>query len=229
MSDEITLKPIAHIRSDFQEKFGIPKQSGIVGDLRAEIIFEPDFRDPSCLSGLSGFSYIWLIWGFSENFGVPWTPTVRPPHLGGNKRVGVFASRSPFRPNPLALSSVKIISIDTDAKFGNIITVSGADLLDGTPIYDIKPYIPQNDIHADADRGYSSPGHRLEVSVDDTMLADVPEEKRKALIGILSCDPRPAYQNDPERIYNLAFADFDIRFRVGENVLTVLEIKKNAK
>jgi putative methyltransferase, YaeB/AF_0241 family len=228
MPDVLTIKPIAHIRSDFPEKFGIPKQSGIVEDLTAEIIFEPDFRDPACLTGLDSFSYIWLVWGFSDNFGTPWTPTVRPPHLGGNKRVGVFASRSPFRPNPIALSSVRIISIDVKEKLGTVITVSGADLLDGTPIYDIKPYIPQNDIHADADPGYSSPGHRLEVSVDEILLANVPEEKRKALTGILSCDPRPAYQNDPDRIYHLAFAGFDIRFQVDENLLTVLEIRENA-
>ena len=214
---------IAHIRSQFPTKFGIPRQSGLVSELRAEVIFEEKFRDPAALKGIEGFSHLWLIWEFSEAKRSTWSPTVRPPRLGGNERVGVFASRSPFRPNPIGLSCVKLESVD----FENMrLVVSGADLMDGTPIFDIKPYIPYADSHPDAVGGFAhyAPEALLKVHCPQELLNKLPEGSREALLGVLSQDPRPSYQNDPDRIYGMAFADLDVRFRVSEDQLTVIEI-----
>ena len=226
--DHNHMKIIAHIRTDFPTKFGIPRQSGIVDALRARIVFEPEYRNPDALRGLEGFSHIWLIWQFSEGIRDTWSPTVRPPRLGGNTRMGVFATRSPFRPNPIGLSSVKLEQVDLHTPDGPVITVSGADLMDGTPIYDIKPYLPYADSHPEAEEGFARPVRdiALQVDIPSEWLACVPEERREALMGVLAHDPRPSYQNDPERIYGMAFADMEIKFRVQDTILTVCEITK---
>lgn len=222
------LTPIAYIHNDFKEKFGIPRQSGLSENL-STIVFEPQFRDINAVRGLSGFSHLWLIWGFSEVKGVAdgsaFRPTVRPPRLGGNERVGVFASRSPFRPNPLGLSSVSLVSV-SDGDFGPALVVSGADLMDGTPIYDIKPYLPQFDSHPDAKAGYVDEHEFavLEVEFPSSLLSLVPSEKRKALIQALSQDPRPHYQDEPERVYGMRFGDLDVRFVVSGSVLSVVDV-----
>ena len=224
MSDQIfLLNPIAHIRTDFKEKFGIPRQSGIVEELTARIVFLPEFRDPEALRGIEGFDYLWLIWRFSANRHDGWRPTVRPPRLGGNARMGVFATRSPFRPNPMGLSSVKLIGVEHTANEGTVLIVSGADLLDNTPIYDIKPYIPYTDCHPDCRGGFADSGapEPLEVNIPDELIAVLPVDKRSALISVLAQDPRPAYQNDPDRIYGLSFAGYSVRFSVSEKTLTV--------
>lgn len=220
------MKIIAHIKSDFSTKFGIPRQSGLVDELEASIIFEPEFRIPEALRELDGYSHIWLIWQFSECADKEWSPTVRPPRLGGNKRVGVFASRSPFRPNPIGLSCVKLKTIEETEKYGCILKVSGADLLDGTPIYDIKPYLPYVDSHPEATGGFalSQKEGTLDVDISDELLDIVCEEKRDALIAVLSQDPRPQYQNDAERIYGMDFAGYNIKFKVNESILKVIEI-----
>jgi len=220
------LKPIAHIRTDFKEKFGIPRQSGIVEELTARIVFLPEFRDPEALRGIEGFDYLWLIWRFSANRHDGWRPTVRPPRLGGNARMGVFATRSPFRPNPMGLSSVKLIGVEHTANEGTVLIVSGADLLDNTPIYDIKPYIPYTDCHPDCRGGFADSGapEPLEVNIPDELIAVLPVDKRSALISVLAQDPRPAYQNDPDRIYGLSFAGYSVRFSVSEKTLTVTEL-----
>lgn len=225
MTTDLTLRPIAHIRSVFPSKFGIPRQSGLTEELRSEIIFEEEFRSPEALRGLSGFSHLWIIWGFSENVESGWSPTVRPPRLGGNQRMGVFATRSPFRPNPLGLSSVKIEAIRTDPRSGTVISVWGADLMDGTPIYDIKPYIPA-DCHPDAVCGFAdhTQGHRLSVTIAPQLLARIPQTLQDGLYSILAQDPRPSYQEDPMRIYGFGFADFEVRFRVAGKDLEVVEI-----
>ena len=222
------MKIIAHIHTDFPTKFGIPRQSGIVDALRARIVFEPEYRNPDALRGLEGFSHIWLIWQFSEGIRDTWSPTVRPPRLGGNTRMGVFATRSPFRPNPIGLSSVKLEQVELHTPDGPVIAVSGADLMDGTPIYDIKPYLPYADSHPDAEEGFARPVRdiALQVDIPPEWLACVPEERREALTGVLAHDPRPSYQNDPERVYGMAFAGMEIRFRVQDDVLTVCEITK---
>lgn len=222
---EHMIKPVAHIRSCFPDKFGIPRQSGLAPSLKAEIIMEKEFRNPDILRGLSDFSHIWLIWGFSENEDRGWTPTVRPPRLGGNTRIGVFATRSPFRPNGLGLSSVRLEEIRSDSSEGPVLVVSGADLMNGTPIYDIKPYITL-DCREDAICGFqtSTKDYALQVKIPPDLLALIPEELRKGLSEVLSQDPRPSYQNDPDRIYGISFADFDVRFRVADNILTVTEI-----
>ena len=212
MAEEHTIQVIAHIRSDFQTKFGIPRQSGLVPELRARIVFEPEFRIPEAVRGLEGFSYIWLIWQFSQSVREGWSPTVRPPRLGGNERRGVFATRSPFRPNPLGLSSVRLEKVELDRELGPVLYVSGADLLDGTPIYDIKPYAPYADAHPEALGGFT----------------DQPEEKRPALLGVLAEDPRPAYQADPERVYGMAFARLEVKFTVSGDTLTVLAVEPGA-
>ena len=224
----ITIEPIARIKSDFSTKFGIPRQSGLVSDLQATIVFEPQYRTPDALRGMEDFSHLWLIWQFSENVRTQWSPTVRPPRLGGNTRLGVFATRSPFRPNNLGLSCVKLIGLEQTQEFGTVIHVAGADLMDGTPIFDIKPYIPYSDCQPDALGGFTdaTPRETLQVVIAPELLNMLPESKRQAAVGVLSQDPRPSYQKDPQRIYGLPFGGFDIRFRVEENILTVIEIKE---
>lgn len=218
------LTPIAHIRSDFSEKFGIPRQSGLVEELSATVVFEPEYRDISALQGLDGFSHLWLIWEFSKVRG--WSPTVRPPRLGGNRRMGVFATRSPFRPNPLGLSCVRLREIRRDRALGPVLIVAGADLLDGTPIYDVKPYLPYADCRPDAVGGFAArpKGADLAVDCSPALLDRVPEDKRAALLAVLAQDPRPQYQDDPERVYGMAFAGLEVKFRVAGERLTVTEI-----
>lgn len=222
------LQVIARIRSDFPTKFGIPRQSGIVSQLRASVVFEPAFRNPDALRGLEDFSHIWLIWEFSESIQTQWSPTVRPPRLGGNTRMGVFATRSPFRPNPLGLSCVRLEAIQQDPDLGHILIVSGADLMDGTPIFDIKPYVPYADCHPEALGGFASaPAEaKLDVVCDETLLEIVPAASREALLGVLAQDPRPAYQHKPDRVYGLDFAGCNVRFTVAEDRLTVVEITR---
>jgi len=227
MSELSQLKIIAHIRSDFSEKFGIPRQSGLVEELKAVIVFEPEFRNPDALRGLEGFSHLWLIWQFSKAVRQDWSPTVRPPRLGGNERMGVFATRSPFRPNPIGLSCVKLDRVELHPELGPVIHVAGADLLDGTPIYDIKPYLPYADCKPDAVGGFASAPKEatLQVVCSDEVMAQFPAERRSALLGVLAQDPRPSYQNDPEREYGMGFAGFNVRFTVEETVLTVHSIQ----
>jgi len=218
---------IARMRSDFPDKFGIPRQSGLVKELRSTIIFEPEYRNPDALRGLEDFSHLWIIWQFSKAVRDGWSPTVRPPRLGGNARMGVFATRSPFRPNEIGLSSVRISEIEETEEYGTVIHVEGADLMDGTPIFDIKPYIPYSDCHTDATGGFTDTAKDflLEVDFSADLLVKIPEDKREALIGVLSHDPRPSYQQDALRIYVLSFAEFNIRFTVSNDTLKVLEIK----
>ena len=220
------IQPIAHICSDFSEKFGIPRQSGLVEELTAMVVFEPAYRVPEALRGIEGFSHLWLIWEFSQARRENWSPTVRPPRLGGNLRLGVFATRSPFRPNPLGLSCVRLLEITRDQTLGPVLTVAGADLLDGTPIYDIKPYLPYADCRPDAVGGFAARPKEasLEVDCPPALLARVPEEKRPALLAVLAQDPRPQYQNDPKRIYGMSFAGLEVRFQVVEGRLMVTEI-----
>ena len=220
------MTPIAHIKSDFSEKFGIPRQSGLVEELRASIVFEPPYRDPSALRGIEGFSHIWLIWEFSQAQREGWSPTVRPPRLGGNKRLGVFATRSPFRPNPIGLSCVRLMEVRQDRELGPVLVVAGADLMDGTPIYDIKPYLPYADCKPDAAGGFAAipKGADLKVDCPEELLAVVPEDKRAALLAVLAQDPRPRYQDDPARVYGMAFAGAEVKFRVEGERLTVVEI-----
>lgn len=223
----LTLRPIARIHTDFSTKFGVPRQSGLCPALTAQIVFEEEYRRAEAVRGLEQFSHIWLIWGFSRSVREEWSPTVRPPRLGGNRRIGVFATRSPNRPNALALSSVKLEKIETETPLGPVLTVSGADLTDGTPIYDIKPYLPFTDSHPDAAGGYTdyTRAHALNVTFADRVLDKVPPEKREALFQILAQDPRPSYQDDPERIYGVEFAGQDVRFRVSGGALTVIDIQ----
>lgn len=220
------MKPIAHIRSDFPEKFGIPRQSGIIDELKAEIVFEKEFRDPNCILGLEEFSHIWILWEFSGNLKAGWSPTVIPPRLGGRAHKGVFATRSPFRPNPIGMSCVRLESVEMTPHDGPVLHVLGADLRDQTPILDIKPYIRYTDCHPDAVSGFADRvgEYRLEVVFPEELLERLPEEKRKAAVAILREDPRPAYQNDPERRYGTAFAGWDIRYHVKDGVLTVCEV-----
>ena len=220
------LTPIAHIQSDFSEKFGIPRQSGLVEELTATVVFEPEYREPSALRGIEDFSHLWLIWEFSKARREGWSPTVRPPRLGGNQRMGVFATRSPFRPNPIGLSCVRLLEVRQDRALGPVLIVAGADLMDGTPIYDIKPYLPYADCKPDAAGGFASQPKEasLEVDCPPALLARVPEEKRPALLAVLAQDPRPQYQNDPKRIYGMSFAGLEVRFQVVEGRLMVTEI-----
>lgn len=223
----ITIHPIARMRSDFPTKFGIPRQSGLVEELRSTIVFEPEFRNPDTLRGIEGFSHLWLIWQFSEAVRDNWSPTVRPPRLGGNTRMGVFATRSPFRPNNLGLSCVKLLGIE-QAPEGTVIHVAGADLMDGTPIFDIKPYIPYSDAFPDARGGFTDTASDFLLNVDfpTELLNQLPQEKQAAAIAVLSHDPRPSYQRKPDRVYGLSFAGYDIRFTVNEDTLTVQSIVK---
>lgn len=225
----VSISPIAHIRTDFPTKFGLPRQSGLVQDLEGKIIFEPEYREPEAFRGLEGFSHIWLIWQFSQSMCKEWSPTVRPPRLGGNKRVGVFASRSPFRPNSLGLSCVKLESVDLqDPEFGPVLYVSGIDLMDSTPVFDIKPYVPHSDSYPDAKGGFSAQvkDYRLDVEFPEEWLRLVPAEKRTGLIQALAEDPRPAYQKDPERIYGFAFAGLEIKFSVEGKKLRVRKVEE---
>lgn len=220
------LKIIAHIKTDFSSKFGIPRQSGLVDELEATIIFEPEYRNPDALRGIEEYSHLWLLWQFSECVGKEWTPTVRPPRLGGNKRMGVFATRSPFRPNPVGLSSVKLLGVEKTEKHGCVLRVAGADLLDGTPIYDIKPYLPYVDSHPEASNGFALDEKEGKLTVDfsENLLNLIPTEKQAALTAVLAQDPRPGYQDIPDRIYGIEFAGFDVRFKVENSTLKVTEI-----
>ncbi len=219
------MKIIAHIRSPFKEKFGIPRQSGLT-ELPAEIIFEPEYRIREAFRGLEGYSHIWLIWRFSETARENWSPTVRPPRLGGNKRMGVFATRSTFRPNPIGLSSVRLEKILWDVPDAPVLAVTGADLMDGTPIYDIKPYLAYTDSHPEAASGFALQERtgRLGVEFPEKLLEKVPENLRQGLFEILSQDPRPQYQNSPERVYIMSFAGLDVHFIVDGELLTVKDI-----
>ncbi len=221
------IEPIARIRTDFPAKFGIPRQSGLIDALKATIVFLPPYRDASALRGLDGFSHLWLIWQFSEAVTEHWSPTVKPPRLGGNVRMGVFATRSPFRPNPLGLSCVKLERVELGTAEGPLLHVAGADLLDGTPIYDIKPYLPYADCHPEAVGGFTDALEqaRLEVEFPEELLRQIPPDKREALIGVLAQDPRPGYRRaDAERRYGVAFAGFDVRFTVAGDTLRVREV-----
>ena len=222
------MKVIARIRSDFPEKFGIPRQSGLVPQLRAKIVFEPEFRNADALRGIEGFSHLWLIWRFSAAVRETWSPTVRPPRLGGNERVGVFATRSPFRPNAVGLSCVKLEGVAHEEGSGDVLIVSGADLMDGTPIYDVKPYLPYADAHPEARGGFApSPKETVAVDCPPELLAALPEGQREALLGVLAQDPRPQYQHDPERVYGMSFGGWDVKFRVCGERLEVLSLTEN--
>lgn len=222
------MKIIAHIHTDFPDKFGIPRQSGLVQELTGKIVFEPEYRNPEAVRGLDDFSHIWLLWQFSESKKEHWSATVKPPRLGGKKRMGVFATRSPFRPNDIGLSSVRLQRIELDKKEGPILYVSGIDLMDGTPIYDIKPYIPLADCHPDATEGYTrvTKGHSLEVEFPDELLQMYPEEKRQGIMGVLAQDPRPTYFQDPERVYGVSFAGYNVKFTVDGDRLLVCDVEK---
>lgn len=221
------LKIIAKIYTDYKEKFGIPRQSGIAGSSVGKIVFEKEYRRPEALRGIEGYSHLWLIWNFSEAERNEWSPTVRPPRLGGNKRMGVFATRSPYRPNPIALSSVKFLGIEHTEELGDVLLVEGADILDGTPIYDIKPYLKYTDSHPDAQGGFADGvlDYKLEVSISEELLLKIPEEKRQSLITVLENDPRPGYKDDSEKEYGMKYSDFEVFFKVKDGILTVTNIK----
>ena len=225
--ETINIHPIARMHSDFATKFGIPRQSGLVEELRSTIVFEPEFRNDDALRGISEFSHLWIIWQFSEAVRQGWSPTVRPPRLGGNTRMGVFATRSPFRPNNLGLSCVQLLGVEHTQEYGTVLRVGGADLMDGTPIFDIKPYIPYGDCKPEATGGFTdrTGDFLLQVDFPPALLEKLPEGKRQAAIGVLSHDPRPTYQRSPERVYGLSFAGCNIRFTVNETQLTVLEVE----
>ena len=227
----MVIRPIAHIRTDFPEKFGIPRQSGLARSLRGRIVFEPEYRNAEALRGLDGFTHLWLIWEFSANRKAAgeWQPTVRPPRLGGNQHMGVFATRSPFRPNPLGLSCVELDNIVFDAAEGPVIVVKGADLMDGTPIYDIKPYIKYADSRPEAICGYvdSLEESRLDVVIPESIAAQINDKaKLQALMETLKLDPRPSYHNDPARIYGLSFSGYNVRFTVSDTVLTIIDVEQ---
>lgn len=226
MEETCVLRPIAHVHSEFPGKFGIPRQSGVVPELRSELIFTPEFRNPDALRGIEGFDRLWLIWEFSANRRASWSPTVRPPRLGGNTRLGVFATRSPFRPNPLGLSCVQLLRTELHTKDGPVLYVAGADLVDGTPIYDIKPYLPYADSHPDAVDGFDGKrdAEPLTVVFPPELEALIPERKRAGLRQALACGPIPGYQHDPTRRYGFNFAGLDVRFRIQDRILTVVEI-----
>ena len=226
--ENVSIQVIARMRSDFPTKFGIPRQSGLVEQLRSTIVFEPEFRNPDALRGIEGYSHLWLIWQFSEAVRSDWSPTVRPPRLGGNTRMGVFATRSPFRPNSLGLSSVRLLGVEQTERDGTVLHVGGADLMDSTPIFDIKPYIPYGDCHPDATGGFTDTAgdFLLRVEFPPALLNLLPDGKREAAMAVLSHDPRPSYQRKPDRVYGLTFAGFDIRFTVSGDTLTVQEVTK---
>lgn len=220
------MKTIARIHTDFPSKFGIPRQSGIVASLQATVVFEPEYRNAEAVRGLEEFSHIWLLWEFSEAVRDEWSPTVRPPRLGGNVRKGVFATRSPFRPNPIGLSSVKLEKVEIDPQLGPVLHVSGADLMDGTPIYDIKPYVAYTDSHPEAVSGFASKPaeYLLEVDFSKILLEKVPENQRDSIVDVLAHDPRPQYHDDPERVYGMAFGVVEVKFRVDKTRLTVVDV-----
>lgn len=222
------MRIIARMKSDFPTKFGIPRQSGLVESLHSTVVFEPEFRNADALRGIEDFSHLWIIWQFSEAVRQDWSPTVRPPRLGGNTRLGVFATRSPFRPNSIGLSSVRLLSVEHTDSCGTVLHVAGADLMDGTPIFDIKPYIPYGDCHSDATGGFTDTAADFLLNVDfpADLLAILPEDKQEAAVGVLSHDPRPSYQKNADRIYGITFAGFDIRFQVCDNTLHVKEVIK---
>ena len=226
MSQKFSMTPIAHIHSDFAEKFGVPRQSGLVEELEADIVFEPAYQNPDALRGLEDFSHIWLIWVFDRAIRDTWSPTVRPPRLGGNQRMGVFATRSPFRPNSLGLSCVRLQGVSFEGGQA-VLHVSGIDMMDGTPVYDVKPYIPLADCRTDASQGYTrqTAAHQLKVHFPAALLEQLPADKRDAAVGILQQDPRPGYSEDPDRIYGVAFAGFDLRFTVTEDQLKVRSVE----
>ena len=227
MSDAFEMRPIAHICSDFGSKFGVPRQSGLVDALTAAVVFEEPYRNSDALRGLEGFSHIWLIWVFHQALRTEWSPTVRPPRLGGNQRVGVFASRSPFRPNPIGLSSVKLDAVEHTDRFGPVLRIRGADLVDGTPILDIKPYLPYGDCHPEASGGFASDPVRPSLAVDipPDLLARLPADRQEALRQVLALDPRPRYQDDPSRVYGFPFAGHEVKFTVADGRLTVTDIQ----
>ena len=220
------LELIARVRTDFPAKFGIPRQSGMVAELTGEIVFESRFRSPDALRGIEQFSHLWILWGFSEVKQENWSATVRPPRLGGNQRVGVFASRSPFRPNPVGLSCVKLLNVIRDDPRGPVLKIGGVDMMDGTPVYDIKPYVPHADCRPEAVGGFSDAhrNDRLNVDFPEEFLKKVPSDKREALIGVLAGDPRPSYQDDPQRVYGFAFAGLEVKFRVTGDCLSVTDL-----
>lgn len=228
MPRPVPMQIIATMRSAFPSKFGIPRQSGLVEELKSTVVFEPEYRNPDALRGIEGFSHLWLIWSFSKAVRSSWSPTVRPPRLGGNTRMGVFATRSPFRPNPIGLSSVKLDRVELHPELGPLLHVSGADLLDGTPIFDIKPYLPYTDAHPDAASGFTAgyQGYHLTVDFPPALLEQVPPEDREALLGVLAQDPRPSYQDDPERVYGMAFGQLDVKFRVENGRLIVVAVTR---
>lgn len=219
-------KVIARIQTDFKTKFGIPRQSGLVQEVKGKIIFEPDYRNADAVRGIEDFTHIWLIWQFSEAVREQWSPTVRPPRLGGNKRMGVFATRSPFRPNAIGLSCVRLEKVEYTQSNGPVLHVSGVDLMDGTPIYDIKPYLPYADCHPEAVGGFASTPKEATLQVVDpnNLLSNLCEEKRTALVGVLSQDPRPTYQNDPKRVYGMCFGGYEVKFRVVESKLWIEDV-----
>lgn len=226
MSQSVTMQVIARIHSDFPAKFGIPRQSGLVDALKATVVFEPEYRNPDAVRGLEGYSHIWLLWQFSEAVREGWSPTVRPPRLGGNTRMGVFATRSPFRPNAIGLSSVKLDGVEQHPKLGPVLHVCGADLMDGTPIFDVKPYLPYTDAHPQATGGFALSSKEAVLSVDfpQALLHAVAPEHREGLVGVLSQDPRPGYQNTPGRIYKMSFAGYEVHFTVEGSRLTVRRV-----
>ena len=226
--ENTSINIIARMKSDFATKFGIPRQSGLVEELRSTIIFEPEYRNTDALRGIDGFSHLWIIWQFSEAVRTEWSPTVRPPRLGGNTRMGVFATRSPFRPNNLGLSCVKLLCVEETEEYGAVLHVGGADLMDGTPIFDIKPYIPYADSHPDASGGFTDTADDFLLQVDfpTDLLTILPAEKQGSAVQLLSHDPRPSYQHKPGRVYGLTFAGFDIRFTVEERSLTVVGVEQ---
>lgn len=226
MAQEFPMQVIARIHTDFATKFGVPRQSGLVEELESTVVFEPEYRNADALRGLECFSHVWLVWVFDQAIRKEWSPTVRPPRLGGNQRLGVFSTRSPFRPNPIALSCVKLARIEQTAQHGAVLRLRGADLMDGTPILDIKPYIPYADCHPEASGGFASApaGETLEVAIPESLLVRIPENRRDALRGVLAQDPRPHYQDDPQRIYGFVFAGLEVKFSVDGTQLTVKDI-----
>jgi tRNA-Thr(GGU) m(6)t(6)A37 methyltransferase TsaA len=226
-SEDMLIKPIAHIHCGYKEKFGIPRQSGLVEAVESQIVFLPEYRNSDAFRGLEGYSHLWLLWQFSKAVRDFWSPTVRPPRLGGNTRMGVFATRSPFRPNPIGLSSVKIISVELDTSKGPVITVSGADLLDGTPIYDIKPYLAYTDSHPEALSGFAltSDAPKIKVNYSESITEKLTDELREVITEILAEDPRPGYQDDPDRVYTFKFDRYEISFKASEEAITVTDIQ----
>ena len=226
MAQDFPMHVIARIHTDFATKFGVPRQSGLVDELESTVVFEPEYRNADALRGLEGFSHVWLVWVFDQAIRETWSPTVRPPRLGGNQRLGVFATRSPFRPNPIALSCVKLAGIEQTKEHGCVLHLRGADLMDGTPILDIKPYIPYADCHPEAIGGFAAApaGETLEVIIPAELFPLIPENRREALRGVLAQDPRPHYQDDPERVYGFTFAGMEVKFSVDGNTLTVKDV-----